>query len=82
MAAQIKISRAYWESCRDIEKKYIQERVGVETLHTIKMKIKDARQQIPGFIAIHGKGFVTDKDGHIYLWSGDVTRTYSKFQPT
>lgn len=75
--AQLKISKKYWDSLRQIEKDYIINRSQQDGLSMCKMVIGDARKQLPNFDKIYGYGIV-EKDGQKYKWSGDMTRKFQK----
>lgn len=75
--AQLKISKKYWDTLRQIERDYILDRYSRDGLSMCKMVISDARKQLPNFDKIYGYGIV-EKDGQKYKWSGDMTRKFQK----
>lgn len=75
LEAQLKVSRAYWESLTEIEKNYILSRWPKNSLSTLKTIISAARKQLPNFDKIYGAGIV-EKDGKKYYFSGLDTKKF------
>lgn len=74
----MKISAKYWDTLLKFEKEYVQLRANIDGIRSLKIRIAAARKQFPAYTAISGKGFLTDKDGTVYLWSGDDSKKFVK----
>lgn len=75
-----KISTKYWNSLRAFEHEYIQNRVHIDGVASLKLRINTARKLYPNYTKIYGKGIIKLPDGSELLWSGDDTKTFHKFE--
>jgi len=73
-----KISVNVWTSFSQIEKDYVEERINKDGLSYCKLVIREARKQLPGFTKLFGYGKCIGADGKVYVFSGDVTKTFKE----
>lgn len=73
-----KISASVWNSFNKTEQEFIKQYIHISTLPELKMIIKDTRNQIKNFASFRSLYSVYDKEGNIWFWSGEDTRTFHK----
>lgn len=71
-----KISEKYWNSLKKFEQEYIKQRVDIDGIQSLKVRINAARKQFPSYNKIYGKGFIELPNGQIRVWSGEDTRKF------
>jgi hypothetical protein len=72
-----KISAKYWNSLKKFEQEYIKQRVDVDGISNLKLKINTARKLYPNYVKIYGKGFIELPNGITRVWSGEYSRKFN-----
>lgn len=75
----LKVSKKYWDSLRQIEKDYIINRFDKDGLSYCKTVISAARKLLPNFDKIYGYGIV-EKDNEKYKFTGLDTKNFHKIK--